>query len=1167
MALKIDTDITDYWVRASYPKGAVPDSVSTVRNKNNSFRAVLAIDANSDLCCYYEVEEEQHQFECNIIYKRCKSYAVMRMGDTDNFAIILIGEKGVCKCVSGDLKNLVEDDFEILDDIPTYNGIVPQNVYANAHDGKVSFAVTVKEANGVLKQYVAEAYEEDSFRTNFFPLAEDFSSISDSVCGRADNQPVDGIYTFGNYCGNNQLLYTPVANVYGNTPPTPSRLSVPQDGFEHMALCKCLKSEETHLICAGNGAVYFYDSDKQHDFRHVDYCNYEKKAESEYFRNVKKVKTYIDEKHGKFYVLVLNEEGNLAYTFAELSEDGKPCDFVKPMLFTAEKTSDFDINENVMTMCVKDSFIFGTMTESGGFSFRRVNIKLEENSTEMTQYKVFMTRILVDKKSTKIRIESEEPVEAYINNKYYCLTDGKSITAEPDSFGGINVIQPISDTAPGSFNITEILAEEHSDTVKKASINDPYFPGEKALNRLLELNTPESLKDARITYQNGSSELLAANLSDDDIEIAADAINELVSKIEEARKKGGLKKATFNSKSMSVGDFFYSIKEGFDAAIEFTKKMAKKVFSFVVEMVEGAIKFVIKIGTEVICFIIDTIAKCLEFVIKFLEFIGIPIEKIIAFLIKFLDIDGTLRLRTALLKIVSCAYNIISSTIGTCKNDYDVFLDKLISYIDNYIDNIDESLQIPEDHEDISFPQTPASVSLYNEVFGIGNALSLEIPNDISLNDNIIDVFNKVEITTEKEGLVDTIEEEIKDIINDIVNCKSIKDFISIFKKFLADVGKDILILAKYIGDFAFELFEEAFKSVWDSITATRYIPIISEIFAEYGINDISYVDLAIMPFAFMINLVHHVVERKSVIDEKELQIFLDTDLDIILKNMNCKSYLLKSDCENEENEENKETMEEKNRVCSIVCRAIMSATYATDVVTNGISIGMSALNDSVRNFIGSAIVSVVSTVSTSINFAVSFLNSKIGYPPMSYYNTRCTTALYWIWIVNSCVGILNSGFSVVTSSIGAIKINSKPFLKKLEFVDKGFSALCMLAPVAEAITQAVALAQIDNQKIESEHSSNYYTLDKRAYKEEAYSYMFSDYASAISFLGGLGVKICFKSAPEATPFVAAFAVGFCSLFGLVPIGGIFASIATTNTLYEVIQKEENKKLCLEAEV
>ncbi|MBR0485482.1 MAG: methyl-accepting chemotaxis protein [Oscillospiraceae bacterium] len=1148
MALKIDTDITDYWVRASYPKGAVPDSVSTVRNKNNSFRAVLAIDANSDLCCYYEVEEEQHQFECNIIYKRCKSYAVMRMGDTDNFVIILIGEKGVCKCVSGDLKNLVEDDFEILDDIPTYNGIVPQNVYANAHDGKVSFAVTVKEANGVLKQYVAEAYEEDSFRTNFFPLAEDFSSISDSVCGRADNQPVDGIYTFGNYCGNNQLLYTPVANVYGNTPPTPLRLSVPQDGFEHMALCKCLKSEETHLICAGNGAVYFYDSDKQHDFRHVDYCNYEKKAESEYFRNVKKVKTYIDEKHGKFYVLVLNEEGNLAYTFAELSEDGKPCDFVKPMLFTAEKTSDFDISENVMTMCVKDSFIFGTMTESGGFSFRRVNIKLEENSTEMAQYKVFMTRILVDKKSTKIRIESEEPVEAYINNKYYCLTDGKSVTAEPDSFGGINVIQPISDTAPGSFNITEIPAEEDTDTVKKACKGESYFAGKKSLNRLLELNTPEKLKNALIMHQDGSTRPLAKDLDDDDIKLAADTINELAMKIKEADRKGGLKKLTLCSKSMSLGDFFYSVKEGFDAAVEFVKNLTKKVVSFVTEIVEGAIRFVIKIGAEVICFVIDTIGKCLECILKILEFIGIPIDDIIAFLLQFLDIEGTLRLRTAFLHVISYADTAVISVIENIRGKYDDFLDGIINDIDKYIDNIDDSLQICDSHKDASFSQTPSSISMYNEVFGIGDAFSLS--PDIALDNSVLNVFSGLEVSENVKNIVDKVIKEISEIIYDISECKSIKDFINVLKKFFAVMARDILTVARDEGDTIFEVIEETFESIWKSLTECRYIPVISEVLGHYGINEISYVDLAITPFAFMFNLVYHIIEGRSAISEEELQVFLGAGLSDISEVINKKFCLLKSDFEDSD-----ETMTESNKIVTDVCRILMGITYLTDTAINDCSIVLDIKGKS--GFASDTIISFISFVSTAGNFAISLVNAfGGGYSPMPYYDTEPLTIL---WIVSSTVNIGSCIYSMGTSI---------PEYKKLNLLSIFISIVGAVLQIAEAITQACYLAESSDQKSEYEHSEDYYIYDKGIYTEEAFTYMLSDLSGVISLFSGYVIKWLFKSDNPVTVAIGAtlaISAGVvCSTLGLASSALIGASTIDIKNLYDTIHKKTN--LCPEIE-
>lgn len=1132
MAMKIDTDVMDYMVNSGVTLGNDVRCINVLKTKKDDSRAVMAIDSRDNLCCYLESEGEGYQFECHNIYENCSQYAAIRMGDSDNFAILLISDKKVYTCFVDDFCKIISEEFHELEGLPYDEGMEPVGVYANGNDKHTSFIILLKNINGLLKQYIADFSVDEMISIRDFSLAENFNSIICSLSGRAGGQPVDGVYTFGTYSDSEQLLYTPEVNIYGDSLPTPIRLGVPESGIECIETCKSIKNDETHLVAAGNGGLYFYDSDKQHDCNRVDYPNYRKIGDSQYFYGIKKISSYVDD-HNKLYIWILNKNGNMYYVFAPVDKEGMVGDFVEPIRYQAEEIDDFDIFENTMTLKVDDKFMFGTRNEAGGYSFRQVLIKSDKALP--VRQKVFSTRIQIDDDVEMVRIQTEQPIEAYINNKYYHFKD---ITVEPDVFHGINILQNAVDMTPATFNITEITK-----SVDKKGKTQSYFPGKKAYDKLLDLDTPEKLKNAYSLDQKGNKVYLAGSLTDEQIKFGADVIKQLSCNYRSIMQSHGENEFEYGVSDFALSwkDVIYYVKEAFDvvsdAAEKFWNNTLGKVIEFSSYIVDKIIYFTIKIGEQVLSFVLNSVGKILECCVKILEFVGIPVTDIFKFLLTYLDIEGTLRLHRAFKSVIDDADKTVINMNNIIRKDFKNLVDEIIEKIDKY-DN-KETLPVPDVEKKENQYFTPSSMMLYEEVFGVGNLLNANI--EVAFSDDFLNLYSTDCFSEEQKEILEIIKNKLVYYKERIINCKTLSDYIELFKDILKEITIMTLNLAKDACDLLFDILNEGIESVWNVITQNRYIPIVSEIMESYGIKEISLTDVLFLPFAFMTNLIYYTFNGKSLISEEDLNVFLQETEKINWK----------ADLDTAVKFKASDNSIEGKMVTSMVCHSILGVTSLIDMVINCVSVPMPGsykFKEETNSSFICNVPTLISLGSSMVNYAASLTNSIKGYPPMPYFETEVVNIM---WHINSISSILVG----ISDCVGLKLKKVEKFNESLHFFT---DIMCFvgngIGGFAQTYYMIIAHKQEDNCDESERHSEEFYKKDRELYYLEGTSYAASDFSSMVVFVTQNAKD--FDEEPISKGIIIATGILVCCILGCGGAATMFASLKTLDDLRGIVSNE-----------
>ncbi len=1008
--MKITTDVIDYAAR--FETINVDKDVAVLRSEN--FIGLFTVGEDNNLYVYSECSGNKSQFEKKSIFDSCKEFAGMRMGDTNNFILSVISNDEVYICITDnptcisktDFKKIQFSDQEFID-------LRPYELFVNSGREESTIAVMMKNSRGRVSRCIVNV-SIDKIDIESEPLACNFTTIKSVACGRAVKQRVDGVYIFGLYGDSEQLLYTPVSNPYGSLPPSPLRLGVPEKGIDAVGLCHfdSAQNENTHLFAAGNGVLYFYPHDKQYDCNRIEYSNYEKVIESSCYADVLKIVSYIDKNNSCLYVWVLNRSGVLSYIYATVSEDGSLQWIDTPIVFK-EHIKYFDISENNIVLCNSKELLFGTRSKECGLSFSSVNI--DTKLDVLSKQRSFATRIMVDSSSEKIRLKSETPISAYVNNKYYRFTD---ITVDPDLYGGVDVVQVADGLIPEPFEVQRVKYDNTKDTGEEENISEVYdegtvtetlnyFPGQKAYEMLLELNEPDKLKSAKIYDIHGNYKFLASDLNDEQINQAADVINQ-IKMASESISNGTV---LLQQRSGVIDKMFNYVEEAFDYVRTTLNNIVDKVVEFVTEIVSDVIHFVIKVAGKVICVVLNTAMKCFKCIVELLELLGIPVDKIIDWLLSFLDIDGAIRLnsvvKNSLIDGKDEFVNQLKNANQECINAFNSVIEKISEWAFGDVEQIETDTN---KYYDNSMFSSPSAMNLYNSVFKSGeiNNVSIdakEIDDETKnlLNDIISQVNN---IETEKGNDLKKFFDEIVDSLEGI---KSFSDVVDVLKQILGLIG---IVGIKIINDIISQLFTFVISMVdWalDCIMKKMNDSFFSELLEIFGLENVCLFDLIFFPVSVLYNLSYYIINGESVVPEN---MFKDDNVFSELKNMfTLKGTANELSLKEEYEKYYKEiaggsgyTELDKSKTLRVVLSAI-------DVATDSLGFANATID---LLFSGNTKLKLLSLAEGCLTISsYILLNLKIRrfYTPLTFVDTDASLANTWLWLLNT---LLSSGSSLV---------------------------------------------------------------------------------------------------------------------------------------------------------
>ena len=863
MAVKTNTEIVDY----SAPMKSISAERDIVLLQADDYRGLFSIGTDNKLYAYHEQSGVDVRFVRTEVYPDCKHFAAVRMDDTECFAMALISGEKVYTCVTEEPWKVGAGSFSELDFSGVLGGrsLTPTELFVNQSGREVTIAIMMKDDTGRIEQFVANFSTKNPVSYSYHALACNFSYVTSMVCGRAYKQPVDGVYTFGMYGQSSQLIYTPVENIFGEEPPDSVRLGVPETGLNCITKCYLDNDAGTHLFAVGGSTLYMYPYEKQLDCMHVPYSNYDKIAESEYFCDAKKLVSYMDKASGKLYVWILNESGKLSYTFAKIMEDGKCGGFVTPVSY-GENVLFFDASPASLVICKSKEILFGTRNPEGGYTFDCVSIK--SDTGESVVFKAFATKIVTDKPLGEIRLVSKVPVEAYVNNTFYRFTD---VIVKADGNGVVDVVQNASDISAIPFFIS--MVEDGTD----ANEDIEFYAGRVVHDKVMSLNTAQKLKTARIMDLHGDETRLAEGLTEEQLKLAADTIAELALNCNILMKSNGsayyFKKSIEHQEDGLVDDIGYYLGEAWDyicnQAERFWNKTLGKAISFISRIVSGVIHFVIKIGEEVITIVLDSAGKVLKCMVRVLEFIGIPVDKILDWLMAFLDIDGAVRMKNAMKLCAEFGFKELRNNSAYSKEYLKEKLDEVIETVEKWAD-FDAGTVKPVEQRMFSFDMNTANMYLFDHIFKQGNFMSItlpvtEPPNEVKSHidklKGILVKYDFEDVDTELFALLENI---------DIVTT-DISGFTDLIKRILGLFAIEVLSAAKETAEILFQLEMALLDWIWEVLNTNIHIPFISAVFEFFGIEEFSLLDVICIVPAFGYNLIYRAVKGKSVVNDEEL--------------------------------------------------------------------------------------------------------------------------------------------------------------------------------------------------------------------------------------------------------------------------------------------------------
>lgn len=864
----ISTELLDYYV----PMSVLTPEQDIEFIYSDSFMGVFSIGDNKIMYLTYECTEEAVRWKRVKLFEQVDHFQAVRVGTSDSFIIALISAEKVRYAVTEKPESLDEDSFLEIDFSGVLRGktLIPNRVILNALDETVTIGIEMKDASGRIEQFTAMVSSGKMERLEYFPLAANYSEVRQAILGRAAGQYVDGIYTYGTYGDTDTLLYTPVMNVFGSTPPAPVRFQAPEGDVDCICTCILEKREGTHLFICSAQKLYYYPYRSQSDVIKTGGGVPVLLCTDELLEEVRQMISYIE--GNRLYVWALNGSGVLSYMFAELA-DGELGEFTEPLPFR-EGVYDFTILNDKMFLCTKDTFMEGEKDADTGL-WKLSEIRIDTGLEEVDSVFSYCTKIYIEKGAgTKVKIElsCKDRAGLYVQGIFHRF---HTITAETDYMGCVNIVQQADDMNPVEFDVTAGDETVH--------VN----PAEEKREKVLSLDTAEKINTAKIKDIHGEETLLLPNGNPQKIEAAAagiaalqnsrNSLNGLRASSASAFPNGVTVQFTAEGviiaqleHPMQINGIFDDILYSIEDVFNLIKKGIEELVSFTITIVGEVWKFIVRIGEDIFSFVLDTIGKIVACAVKLLEFIGIPVHKLLDWLKAFLDIDGAVRIKNACKNLVMLGEKEIENSIDGWKQ-------KMIAGLDDAIEKVEDwagiSGDLPEPGttgmEKYKMFQNPANMYLSDLIFKNGAVFSAVLP-DIAPPDELRLSMKKlsdcIAVTPGFDSFQDLFTELAEEIAE--ISGSTVGNLLDLLKKLVGIFAVKGLNIAKTLIDAIMDFLKDAIAYMARLIDTPLHIPFVSQVFALFGIEEFSILDVILMVPAFAGNLIYKLVSDVPLIDE-----------------------------------------------------------------------------------------------------------------------------------------------------------------------------------------------------------------------------------------------------------------------------------------------------------
>lgn len=395
----------------------------------------------------------------------------------------------------------------------------------------------------LLDRYYITVGARRAWNKHTLPIDLQADSISSSL-GRRFKDRVGGIYTFGDINGRLELIYAPAYDYWNeDNPPSPVRFGLPEQAT---SMTTCPNSNgNSHLFVSGKQGIFHWAPDQQKDgstgtrIITTTLVAEAKHLSSETLGNVTAL-------YG------ISPQGDLFYTTCKVGSEGSAHAWSLPIpLISGVEEYSFFLNKKTEKTTAFAHTTGQHVTQltqdpvTHDWSSRSILLP-STDVDDVVDLSAFTTRVTVQNDAggpgagVDVLFSATSPVAVYINDSYRILRPSLNIKATADSAGTITIVQPTQDMSAVCYKAS--LASNPSNSLD-------IDPASKVKSRIASISSGKDLKTATVTRSDGTtSPLLSSDVSEEDCNAAASAIQQLVKVAATLPQDGGMK-ATPNAKS------------------------------------------------------------------------------------------------------------------------------------------------------------------------------------------------------------------------------------------------------------------------------------------------------------------------------------------------------------------------------------------------------------------------------------------------------------------------------------------------------------------------------------------------------------------------------------------------------------------------------------------
>ena len=901
---------------------------------SEDYKFYVMSETHGDVTAYCEYDLSQPLME---MYRgqqvAVKNFEVMKMEEGYFIALVLTIDKEdylfvscekeitqpVWKCITYDNAQITKKEI--------------QNLYCEVFEEQKVLICDLVNSDDCIARYYINFKEtvQQGKKWMSHPLPADFEMTHNACIGKKLNDFIPGIYTLGKIVNKQQLIYTPVYNVFDPTLiPNPIRLSLSDE--VDVITCSVTsigekKQNATHLWACGKGSLYLYPADKQKDGVQPI-----KVAMSNKFIGVKALYAY--ELEDKVYIYGYNQNHEVFYCFANKAQIEDPKGWSMPLTFMKDVSYFYPYiyeklqTESFLAYGDDHALIIGDKDKTTSiWSNKQVDLPKQEGKAQ--KFTSFTTKITIyDEnkqliKNTPVYVQAERGCGVYINQKYYAFEDTpiEIVTSEQ---GTIKIIE--KDKALQATNF-KVSINEGTETV--------ITPSDKALSGLLDLNTSQKLKAAEIQDEKGNRKLVSSDISDEELEAVAAGINQLViatptiyentylkSKVsnptnlkflgptgvifsirnhklsstegieafKQAEKfqllsaicEGENKIYTVNRNLNLKGDFGGRVAYSLSDVLNFIKHIGEEICDFFIGIIEDVCQFVVKIGEAIYSFVLDCAEKMLACVETLFSIIKVAIEDVIAFLKYLFNWEDIVRTKNVLKKLFNLGVVQMEKDIQETQGEIDKVFDQVVQEINEWaglepIPEMDSQSVNTLINDNESSDTTDVVSSFLLDHLTENGAEARAVSQTLTISTHTQLMTDLMETKSYEEIFKDLADEEI-DVLNQVIKqFKDVvftsdlvnKDFTTIVKEVVGILAAAIVEGTKGVIDAVLELVPAFLETIKEAFNYEIYIPVLSDILEDYlGIQPFSMLDIISLVASVIVTPATKLILKKELITD-----------------------------------------------------------------------------------------------------------------------------------------------------------------------------------------------------------------------------------------------------------------------------------------------------------